>query len=113
MATPSPIAKVSVGKSGYGSAHVAYITRLSALDPEGRESGKSGDQRAEQSSLFALDHTEMREPTVRETLEDSLSERGLAGGKEHGAVEQDRADPIWTWNAPEFLTAAISWRGQL
>jgi hypothetical protein len=105
MAATSPIAKVRVGKSGYGSAHAAYITRLSALDPEGRDSGKSGEQRPEQLSLFALDDTGMREPTVRETLEDSLSERGLGGGKGHAGAEQDRADPIWTWNAPEFLTA--------
>src|SRR5215469_8332317 len=105
MPTPSPIAKVSIGKSGYGSAHAAYITRLSALDPEGRESGRGGDQRGEQLSLFALDDTGMRQPTVLETLEDNLSERGLAGGKEHGApAEQNRVDPIWTWNAPEFLT---------
>src|SRR5215471_21620732 len=104
MATPSPIAKVSVGKSGHGSSHAAYITRMSALDPRGREREKSGDQRAEQLSLFALDGTGMSRPTARETLEDSLSERGLAGGKEHGAAEQNRADPIWTWNAPEFLT---------
>jgi hypothetical protein len=104
MATPSPIARVSVGKSGYGSAHAAYITRMSALDPQGRAGGKSGDQPAERLSLFALDDTGMREPTVRETLEDSLSERGLAGAKEHGAGEQNRGDPIWTWNAPDFLT---------
>src|SRR5215813_11704529 len=104
MATASPIARVSVGKSGYGSAHAAYITRMSALDPQGREGGKNGDQRAEQLSLFALDGTGMSRPTVRETLEDSLSEQGLAGGKEHGAGEQNRVDPIWTWNAPEFLT---------
>src|SRR5215469_7760670 len=104
MATPSPIAKVSVGKSGYGSAHAAYITRMSALDPQGRETERSGDQRAEQLSLFPSDGIGTREPSVKETLEDSLSERGLAGGKEHGAAEQKRADPIWTWNAPEFLT---------
>src|SRR5215472_15855785 len=105
MTAPSPIAKVSVGKSGYGSAHAAYITRLSALDPEGRESGIRGERRAEQLSLFASDENGTREPTARETLEDNLSEGSLAGGKEHGGEEQDRADPIWTWNAPEFLTS--------
>src|SRR5215469_859062 len=104
MATPSPIAKVSIGKSGYGSAHAAYITRMSALDPGGRESGKSGDQRSEQLSLFAADDTGMRQPTVRETLEESLGERALAGAKEHGRAESDRSGPVWTWNAPEFLT---------
>src|SRR5215831_1872631 len=104
MATPSPIAKVSVGKSGYGSAHAAYITRMSALDPEGREGERSADQRAEQLSLFPSDDTAMREPTVKETLEDTLSERSLAGRKEHGGAEKGHSDPIWTWNAPPFLT---------
>src|SRR5262249_21291303 len=104
MAAPSPIAKVSVGKSGYGSAHTAYITRMSALDPQGRESGKSADQRAEQPSLIASHDAGMREAIVKETLEDTLSERSLAGGKEHGGAEQSRSDPIWTWNAPPFLT---------
>src|SRR5215471_17602585 len=104
MGAPSPIAKVSVGKSGYGSAHAAYITRMSALDPHGRESGKSPDKRAEQLSLFPSGESAMREPTVKETLEDSLGERSLAGGKEHGGAERVRSDPIWTWNAPPFLT---------
>src|SRR5215510_146888 len=104
MATASPIAKVSIGRSGYGAAHAAYITRMSALDPQDKGGRKSGDERAEQLSLFGQDDTGMREPSVRETLEDSLSERGLAGGKEHGGAQHDRADPIWTWNAPEFLT---------
>lgn len=37
MATTSPIAKVSVGRTGCGAAHASYITRMTALDPEGRD----------------------------------------------------------------------------
>jgi hypothetical protein len=43
MSTASPLAKLSVGKSGYGAAHASYITRMSALDPQGRERERDGD----------------------------------------------------------------------
>src|SRR5262249_57463053 len=98
MATSSPIAKVSVGKSGYGSAHAVYITRMSALDPQGRESGKSADQRAEQMSLFPSEDSGMMEPTVKQILEDSLTERSLAGGKEHAAGDHIRSHPTLPYN---------------
>ena len=96
------IAKVSVGKSGYGVAHVSYITRLSALDPEGRERPGLGQQGRDQSSLFIDDDPAKTEPTVQGTLEENLHEKAL----DRGRTNQDRsaADPIWTWNAPGFLT---------
>ena len=71
MATAAPIAKVSVGKSGYGVAHASYITRMSALDPEGRERLGLGEQEQDQPSLFTNDGVKT-EPTVRETLEKNL-----------------------------------------
>jgi hypothetical protein len=104
MATPTPIAKVSIGKSGYGAAHMSYITRLSALDPERSERASGREQQPDQPSLLATDGRGQAEPTVRETLAETLDERTLDKGKEHGAADLQAADPIWTWNAPSFLT---------
>ena len=101
MTTPAPIAKVSVGKSGYGVAHVSYITRLSALGPEGRERPGLGEQGQDQPSLFTDDDRVKTEPTVRETLQDNLHEQALASTEANN--KRGVADPIWTWNAPAFL----------
>lgn len=92
----------SVGKSGYAVAHVSYITRLSALDPEGRERAGLREQGQDQPSLFSHDDRVMTEPTAGETLRENLNEQALdnAGAKQNRSV----ADPIWTWNAPGFLT---------
>jgi MobA/VirD2-like, nuclease domain len=106
MTTASPIAKVSVGRSGCGAAHASYITRMSALDPEGRDRARSNaEERFEQLSLLTPDHTEKTEPSVTETLRDNLDHRSLDAEKEHGGGDQRDADPVWTWNAPDFLTA--------
>jgi len=105
MATPSPIAKVSIGKSGYGAAHASYITRMSALDPDGRERQRNGeDNRDEQMSLITHDERTQREPNASETLKENLNEQSLDQTKEHAGGRQPDADPVWTWNAPEFLT---------
>ena len=105
MTTASPIAKVSVGRSGCGAAHASYITRMSALDPEGRDRAKSDlEERFEQLSLLTHDQTEKTEPSVTETLKDNLDHRSLDAGKEHGGGAQRDADPVWTRNAPDFLT---------
>lgn len=104
MATPTPIAKVSIGKSGYGAAHASYVTRMSALDPDGREKQRNGeDKRDEQMSLLTHDERTQREPNASETLEENLNSQSLDQTKEQGAHHSD-ADPVWTWNAPEFLT---------
>jgi hypothetical protein len=101
MTMAAPIAKVSIGKSGYGVAHASYITRLSALDPQGRERPGSEEQGQDQPSLFTHDGVKA-EPTVRETLEQNLHEEAL----DSSGANQNRspADPVWTWNAPHFLT---------
>ena len=105
MTTASPIAKVSVGRSGCGAAHVSYITRMSALDPEGLDRAGSNDgERSEQLSLLTHDQTEKTDPSVTETLRDNLDHRSLDEKKEHGGGGQRDADPVWTWNAPDFLT---------
>jgi len=101
MATPAPIAKVSVGKSGYGVAHVSYITRLSALDPEGKERAGLEEQEQAQPCLFTSDDRAVTQSAVRETLEGSLDRHALsnANANENRSV----GDPVWTWNAPAFL----------
>src|SRR6266705_1886787 len=105
MTTASPITKVSVGRSGCGATHASYITRMSALDPEGRDRARGNpEERFEQLSLMTHDHTEKTEISVTETLRDNLDHRSLDAEKEHGDGRQRDADPVWTWNAPYFLT---------
>ena len=107
MAMPSPIAKVSIGKSGYGAAHASYITRLSALDPEGRERTNSLEERQGQPSLFTDVERGGPQPSVREAVEENLNERSLAENKEHARDDRSQIDPVWTWNAPQFLTGEV------
>ena len=111
MTTASPIVKVSVGRSGCGAAHASYITRMSALDPEGRDRARStAEERSEQLSLLSHDQTEKTEPSVTETLRDNLYYRSLDAEKGHEGGGQRDADPVWTWNAPGFLTGDINRR---
>src|SRR6266446_4372915 len=111
MATASSIAKVSVGRSGCGAAHASYITRMSALDPEGQDRARSNtEERFEQRSLLTHDQTEKTEPRVTETLRDNLDHRSLDAEKEHGGGGQRDADPVWTRNAPDFLTGYTNGR---
>src|SRR6185503_18367926 len=100
-----PMTKVSVGKSGYGAAHASYITRFSALDPEGRTRERSFTE----LSLPYYGTGAGAEPTVSETLNDNLSERALNQEKNTRGARGRDADPIWTWNAPQFLTG--EWYG--
>jgi len=104
MATSSAIAKMSVGRTGYGTAHASYITRMTALDPEGREKAGAGvEERLDSPSLVAHDTANPDEPAVNETLDTNLNNPSLDHGKEHGGRETRDVDPLWTWNAPEFL----------
>jgi MobA/VirD2-like, nuclease domain len=113
MTTASPIAKVSIGRSGCGAAHASYITRMSALDPEGRDRAKSDvEERFEQLSLLTHDQTEKGDSSVTETLRENLDHRSLDAGKEHGGGTQRDADPVWTRNAPDFLTGDTDGSGQ-
>src|SRR5262249_18215886 len=99
-----PLTKVSVGKAGLGAAHASYITRLSALDPDGRERTTSSlADRGEQPSLFDNRERMGEELTVSATLDANLSGRALNHEGTKGAGPRD-VDPIWTWNAPGFLT---------
>jgi hypothetical protein len=78
---------------------------MSALDPDGREKQRGGaENRDEQMSLITQDERTQREPNVTETLQENLNEQSLDQTKEHAGARQPDADPVWTWNAPEFLT---------
>src|SRR5215510_12489674 len=81
-------AKFRVGTPGAGAAHASYITRYSALEPN-----------AEYTRWRQLELKE-DQISVPAALDEDLHDRALD--------EPDRAndlDPVWTWNAPSFLTA--------
>jgi hypothetical protein len=79
-------AKFRVGTAGAGSSHASYITRASALEPDKqRNRGTELDVRDEDNSVAA-------------SLDDHLSDRACYEELNHDA------DPVWTWNAPSFLT---------
>src|SRR5262249_45497539 len=100
-----PLAKVSVGKSGCGAAHASYITRLSAVDPERRHRGDHPEEERLSSVSFPFQAPDSpADPSVSQTINEHLSAPSLsAEGSMAGGHERD-ADPIWTWNAPGYLT---------
>src|SRR4030095_12312785 len=80
-------AKFRVGTPGAGGAHASYITRYSALEPKG-ERNRWGQLELNENQIG-----------VAAALEEDLKDRALD--------ELDRADevdPVWTWNAPSYLT---------
>src|SRR5262245_23800382 len=80
-------AKFRVGTPGAGAAHASYITRYSALEPNGEHT---------RWSQLELKDDQINVPSA---LDEDLHDRTLD--------EPDRAndvDPVWTWNAPSFLT---------
>src|SRR5215510_3868970 len=104
MATTSPIAKVSVGRSGCGAAHASYITRMTALDPERRDRKiANAEERLDPSTLLRGD-AQTTEPSAVHTLDESLDLGSLGTREEHGGGGRRDVDPVWTWNAPDFLT---------
>ncbi len=80
-------AKFRVGTSGAGAAHASYITRYSALEPNGEPN------RAIQLELN--DH----ELTVASALDENFGYHAL-----QEAERTSDTDPVWTWNAPSYLT---------
>src|SRR6266487_6978203 len=96
--------KVTVGRAGHGAANVAYITRLSALEPEehrremeAREHGLTG-----YSSYITREGALV--PSAAQSIEETLDERALAQNAADKAEREIDVDPIWTWNAPEYVT---------
>jgi hypothetical protein len=80
-------AKFRVGTPGAGAAHASYITRYSALVPNGERN------RGNQLELY--DH----QMSVAAALDEDLRDRTLDEGN-----RADEVDPVWTWNAPSYLT---------
>ena len=80
-------AKFRVGTPGAGAAHASYITRTSALEPHSwRNRGAQLELNDAQISVGAA-------------LEQDLNDHGL-----DRADPRDDTDPVWTWNAPSYLT---------
>jgi hypothetical protein len=78
---------------------------MSALDPDGRERQRNGEEnRDEQMSLLTHDERTQGEPNVAQTLDENLNDQSLDQTKEQRGTHHPDADPVWTWNAPEFLT---------
>jgi hypothetical protein len=76
---------------------------------KGRITDRVGDRvgeenRDKQLSLLTHDERTQGEPNASETLKENLNEQSLGQTKEHAGRRQPDADPVWTWNAPEFLT---------
>lgn len=82
----SAFAKFRVGTPGSGSSHASYITRASALKP---------DKRTDRETSLELNR---EDSGVAGALDDHLKERALAEQPDNDA------DPVWTRNAPSFLT---------
>jgi hypothetical protein len=79
-------AKFRVGTPGSGSSHASYITRASALEP---------DKRRDRETPLELN---CEDTSVAGALDDQLKECAFGEEPDHDA------DPVWTWNAPSFLT---------
>lgn len=79
-------AKLRVGTPGAGASHASYITRASALEPK------------KQQNRGTETYPNSDESTVSVTLDNNLDVRAID--------DQDAqdVDPVWTWNAPMFLT---------
>jgi hypothetical protein len=80
-------AKFRVGTPGAGAAHASYITRYSALEPNGERN---------RGSQLELDDHDM---SVAAALEEDLHGPAVDEGE-----RSDESDPVWTWNAPSYLT---------
>src|SRR5215472_6501240 len=99
------LAKLSVGRPGLGAAHASYITRMSALDPD----HKKGDDRDSEERLGPLvmvegDPSPEPERVLASTIDQDMAERELPEfGRQDSEADRD-ADPVWTWNVPDYIT---------
>ena len=99
------LAKLSVGRPGLGAAHASYITRMSALDPD----HKKGDDRDSEERLGPLvmvegDPSPEPERVMASTIDHDMTERTLPElGRQDSQADRD-ADPVWTWNVPDYIT---------
>src|SRR5262245_60828874 len=80
-------AKFRIGTPGAGAAHASYITRYSALEPNGEHT---------RWSQLELKDDQISVPA---SFDEDLHDRALDEPERPNDV-----DPVWTWNAPSFLT---------
>src|SRR5215469_15199349 len=100
----APLAKLSVGRPGLGAAHASYITRISALEPERNERESSDSQERDHPLLMVHgDHSEPESFWEEATDEGTDEPPDVRDGPGTSAAKPD-ADPIWTWNAPDYIT---------
>src|SRR6266481_3545382 len=96
--------KLTVGTAGRGAANVAYITRLSALNPEEHRREKEEQERGLTGYSSYISREGALEPGAAQSIEEVLDEKALTENEADKAKKEIDADPIWTWNAPEYVT---------
>jgi hypothetical protein len=96
--------KVTVGRAGHGAANVAYITRLSALNPEEHRREQEEQERGLTGYSSYISREGALEPGAAQSIEEVLDEKALAENEADKAKKEIDGDPIWTWNAPEYVT---------
>src|SRR5262245_42242257 len=100
----APLAKLSVGRPGLGAAHASYITRISALEPERNERESSDSQERDHPLLMVHgDHSET-ESLWEEATDEGTDESPDVPHSPGTSPATADADPIWTWNAPDYIT---------
>jgi hypothetical protein len=95
---------VSVGRAGHGAANVAYITRLSALNPEEHQREKEAREHGLSGYTSYISREGALEPSAAQSIEEVVNEKALAENAADNPDRQIDAEPIWTWNAPEYVT---------
>src|SRR5262249_38141253 len=103
----APLAKLSVGRPGLGAAHASDITRISALEPERNERESSDSQ--ERDHPLVMVHGDHSEPESlwEEATDEGTDERPDVPDSPGTSAAKPDADPIWTWNAPDYITGDI------
>src|SRR5438552_392903 len=99
--------KVTIGRAGHGAANVAYITRLSALNPEEHQREKEVREHGLTGYTSYISRKGALAPSATQSIEEVLNEGALAENAADKAERNIDVDPIWTWNAPEYVTGDI------
>src|SRR5215472_11507205 len=99
------LAKLSVGRPGLGAAHASYITRMSALDPDHKK-GHDRDSGEVLEPLVMVEGEPSPEPerVLASTIDQDMTERELPELGPLDSPSDRNADPVWTWNAPDYIT---------
>jgi len=99
------LAKLSVGRPGLGAAHASYITRMSALDPDHKK-GHDRDSGEVLEPLVMVEGEPSPEPerVLASTIDQDMTERELPELGPLDSPSDRNADPVWTWNVPNYIT---------